>query len=111
MTLKRLIPLLMLVGCVTPQTMRNRTPDFTSTSNKTVVDIAGCIGLTYSRQVSVVPIPGGTSFITRGGSGITDVMIEVADVGGTRSVKFYARDAPISLIDKSKTIEKIKACL
>ena len=109
--MKRLALCLALAGCVTPQSMRARAPDFTATSQKTVNEIAGCVGLTYPKAVSVVPIPGGLSFITRGGSGITDVMIEVVDEGAARKVKFFSRSAPVSLIDKPKTVASIKACL
>ena len=101
----------LVAGCVTPQTMRARAPDFSATSSRSLADVTGCIGAGYAKAVSVVPITQGTRFITRGGTGITDVMVEVVDEGDLRKVSFFSRQAPISLSNKPAMIARLKACL
>ena len=102
---------LALAGCVTPQSMRARAPDFTATSSKSVTEIAGCIGSSWrGPALASSPITGGVSLSETVGEDV-DVMLEIKNEGQARSLAVYFRHYPISFLDTAGITARAKACL
>jgi len=94
--------------------MRARAPNFEGTSQKSVQDIAGCIGSKLNpakMPISSFPIEHGTSFVLGGGMNNADITIDVIDLGAARSVRFYSRKFPISFIPNKSIEGKLQSCL
>jgi len=102
-----------LTGCVTPQTMRARAPDFTQTSSRSVAEIAGCVGSNWKGPaINTVPIEHGTSLVSTASiEGATNVLIEIIDGGEKRKASIYFRHYPVSFQATGRMTETVKSCL
>lgn len=103
----------LLAGCVTPQTMRARAPDFTQTSSRSVAEIAGCIGSSWTGPaINTVPIEHGTSLVAfEPIEGVTNVLIEIMDGGEKRAATIYFRHYPYPFQATGKMTAAVRACL
>lgn len=104
------------VACVTPQSMRERGPDWAGSSSKTVQEIAACLGTNLfarsSLPVSTLTIERGISYSITNPMypSMTEVTVDVLDLGQRREVRYYGRRAAFSM-GRNADRNVIEACL
>jgi hypothetical protein len=91
--------------------MRARTPDFETTTQRSLKEVTECVGLYW--QGTTLPIPGGMSFTQDHGPlmPLTDLTIDVTDEGNQRRARLYRRTASGFSTDKTKELSKLSQCL
>jgi hypothetical protein len=100
------------LNAATLQQWRERPPRWQITSERSLVDLQGCLGSRWaaalSTKMQAMPIERGTSYVNDGFR--RDILVDLTDDGDHRTIKLWLRNFMGITAGATEQIERLSSC-